>query len=259
MAYAVHSFKDGDVLTAVQLNEMDKQIATNETTGSTNAADIDSLEAAVDTKMNMDNPTGTGSLSVGMGTYASGAYSQAVGNSTIAGGANAHAEGNGTTAGGEFSHAEGQRTEAANTASHAEGIDTTAYGQFSHAEGNGTYARSGAAHAEGTKTYAGDESTHAEGFGTKASSKTQHVQGRYNIEDGDSVYQHIVGNGTSDTARSNAHTLDWSGNAEYAGDVTANGCGGENPVSLLATAQKLIDIVADDDAAVAYLNGETES
>jgi hypothetical protein len=32
-------------------------------------------------------------------------------------------------------------------------------------------------------------------------------------------YIHIVGNGTSDTARSNAHTLDWDGNAWYSGDV----------------------------------------
>lgn len=33
------------------------------------------------------------------------------------------------------------------------------------------------------------------------------------------MYAHIVGNGTSDTARSNAHTLDWNGNAWYAGSV----------------------------------------
>jgi hypothetical protein len=32
-------------------------------------------------------------------------------------------------------------------------------------------------------------------------------------------YAHIVGNGTSEEERSNAHTLDWEGNAWYAGDV----------------------------------------
>lgn len=37
--------------------------------------------------------------------------------------------------------------------------------------------------------------------------------------DNSNTYAHIVGNGTSDTARSNAHTLDWSGNAWYAGSV----------------------------------------
>ena len=46
-------------------------------------------------------------------------------------------------------------------------------------------------------------------------------------------YLHVIGNGTSDTERSNAYTLDWSGNAEYAGDVVVNACGGDNPISLV--------------------------
>ena len=33
------------------------------------------------------------------------------------------------------------------------------------------------------------------------------------------IYAHIVGNGTSSTTRSNAHTLDWKGNAWFAGTV----------------------------------------
>lgn len=36
-------------------------------------------------------------------------------------------------------------------------------------------------------------------------------------------YVHIIGNGTADDARSNAHTLDWDGNAWYAGDVYVGG------------------------------------
>lgn len=36
-------------------------------------------------------------------------------------------------------------------------------------------------------------------------------------------YLSIAGNGTSDNARSNAHTLDWDGNAWYQGNVTAAG------------------------------------
>lgn len=51
----------------------------------------------------------------------------------------------------------------------------------------------------------------AEGMSTIASSKYQHVQGKYNIEDSSNTYAHIVGNGTKITARSNAHTLSWSG------------------------------------------------
>lgn len=36
-------------------------------------------------------------------------------------------------------------------------------------------------------------------------------------------YSHVVGNGTSDEERSNAHTLDWHGNAWYSGDVYVGG------------------------------------
>lgn len=60
----------------------------------------------------------------------------------------------------------------------------------------------------------------AEGMSTIASSEYQHVQGKYNIEDSSNTYAHIVGNGTKITARSNAHTLDWSGNAWYSGKVS---------------------------------------
>lgn len=60
----------------------------------------------------------------------------------------------------------------------------------------------------------------AEGMSTIASSEYQHVQGKYNIEDSSNTYAHIVGNGTKINARSNAHTLDWSGNAWYAGKVS---------------------------------------
>ena len=103
--------------------------------------------------------------------------------------------------------------------SHAEGYRTTASGDYSHAEGNYTTALGIQSHAEGSDTKANRQASHAEGFSTIASSDSQHVQGKYNIEDADGKYAHIVGNGTSSSARSNAHTLDWSGNAWYAGTV----------------------------------------
>lgn len=43
-----------------------------------------------------------------------------------------------------------------------------------------------------------------------------HIQGKYS-EPGN--YAHIVGNGISSTERSNAHTIDWNGNAMFAGDI----------------------------------------
>ena len=60
--------------------------------------------------------------------------------------------------------------------------------------------------------------SHAEGAGTTASSHYQHVHGKYNIEDTSNTYAEIVGNGY-ETEKSNAYTLDWYGNAWYAGTV----------------------------------------
>jgi hypothetical protein len=42
------------------------------------------------------------------------------------------------------------------------------------------------------------------------------------------TYAHIVGNGTSEDARSNAHTLDWEGNAWFQGDVYVGSTSGTN-------------------------------
>ena len=138
---------------------------------------------------------------------ATGGFSHAEGNSTTASGANSHAEGSDTTASSNCSHAEGFSTTASKYYSHAEGSNTTASGTSSHAEGSGTTA-------EGSGTTATAGSSHAEGSGTKASSANQHVQGKFNVEDTASKYAMIIGNGTSDDARSNAFTVDWNGNVE---------------------------------------------
>lgn len=120
---------------------------------------------------------------------------------------------------GNYSHAEGYNTTASGGYSHTEGYNTTASGFDSHAEGCETTASNGDSHAEGFGTTASGETSHAEGYHTKASGNCSHAQGKYNIDDLNEKYAHIVGNGTSDTARSNAHTLDWEGNAWYAGTV----------------------------------------
>ena len=154
----------------------------------------------------------------GSDTTASGMYSHAEGKNTTASGLYSHAEGVLTTAPFECSHAEGRST-TAGLYSHAEGVSTTASGIYSHAEGNNTTASHDCCHAEGSDTTASGWYSHAEGYYTKASGRYSHVQGKYNIDDLNEKYAHIVGNGTSDTARSNAHTLDWEGNAWYAGTV----------------------------------------
>lgn len=127
---------------------------------------------------------------------------------------------------GEYAQAFGDQTTASNFASHAEGWRTTASGESSHAEGSNTTASGIQSHAEGYNTTASGQISHAEGRGTVAQGKNQHVQGIYNIEDTTSA--HIVGNGGNNYDRSNAHTLDWSGNAWFAGDVYTGSTSGTN-------------------------------
>lgn len=107
--------------------------------------------------------------------------------------------------------------------SHAEGSQTLALALYSHTEGFMTESRGDASHSEGNRTIANGMYSHAEGDNTIASSKYQHTQGRYNIEDTGNNYAHIVGNGTADNARSNAHTVDWNGNGWFQGDVYVGG------------------------------------
>ena len=129
----------------------------------------------------------------------------------------------GVEASGNGSFAQGGGAKASNNSAHAEGMNTTASGYASHAEGSTTTASGVNSHAEGDYTTASGASSHAEGYGSKASSQFQHVQGKYNIEDKERKYSHIVGNGAGDAKRSNAHTLDWKGNGWFAGKISQEG------------------------------------
>lgn len=122
---------------------------------------------------------------------------------------------------GDIAHVEGAWNAASGTCSHAEGAGTEAKGARSHTEGSATFAEGIDSHAEGNGTCAYGTGSHVEGNGTVASGDYQHVEGQYNIEDSNNAYAHIVGNGIDNSSRSNAHTLDWSGNAWYAGSITA--------------------------------------
>ena len=134
-------------------------------------------------------------------------------------GTNSFAQGGNITASGTYSHAEGYSTGATAIYSHAEGYSATASGNSSHAEGSNTNASGSSSHAEGNSTTASGIYSHAEGNNTIASGDYSHVGGKYNIEDTNDKYVHIVGNGTSTSNRSNAYTLDWDGNGVFAGDV----------------------------------------
>ena len=101
-------------------------------------------------------------------------------------------------------------------------IGSLASGRGTHVEGYSTTAWGQGAHAEGELTVASGNASHAEGLGTIASYQFQHVEGGYNKP---GSYIHIVGNGTDNDNRSNAHTLDWDGNAWFAGNIKIGGTG----------------------------------
>ena len=189
---------------------------------------------------------------------ASGNYSHAEGQNTEASGTAAHAEGYKTQAS-SYSHSEGYATNAMGSGSHCEGYNDSssitymmAQGTGSHCEGyTGTvikrathagshmegysdnsdgitqqYAQGQGTHCEGWNTYCANNTTaaaHTEGRGTAAGSAYQHIEGKYNIIDTESIYQHITGNGTENIKRHNSHTLDWQGNAVFAGTVSNSG------------------------------------
>ena len=193
-------------------------------------ASKDYRPSVVEVPDNFNNDTrGHCSHAEGGGTVASGIYAHAEGRSTAAWGASSHAEGKHTIASGVYSHAEGVETTASGQGSHAEGNDTTASGFYCHAEGWMTTASGTHSHAEGEYTTASSSNSHAEGRYTTAQRKSQHVQGEYNISDTEGTeytkgrYAHIVGNGTSDTDRSNAHTLDWNGVGWFQGGLQVGG------------------------------------
>jgi hypothetical protein len=196
---------------------------------------------------------GAGSSAIGSSVIASGDCSHAEGGGTTASGGYSHAEGGGTTASGNDSHAEGASTTASGDGSHAEGSQSVASGESSHAEGDYTTASGDGSHAEGGGTTASGETSHAEGYNTKASSENQHVQGKYNIEDTANKYAHIVGNGEYNK-RSNAHTLDWNGNAWFAGKLSQEGTPTEDKD---LTTKKYVDDKVKDTLLTTNIVGTT--
>lgn len=198
--------------------------------------------------------SGSNSHAEGMQTYASGRYSHVEGNDTKAYTTSCHAEGGYTTARGEYSHAEGRSgnpitreipdfststsfdtvisawkttmypfSAALGEGSHVEGYSNLATGNYSHAEGKDTLTQGKCSHSEGYRSWAIGDNSHTEGYYTIANSENQHVEGKNNIVDNENKYAHIIGNGAYPNNRSNAHTVDWSGNAWYKGNVSIDG------------------------------------
>ena len=162
--------------------------------------------------------TGGSSTVIGRGATASGYVAQAFGEQTYATGDYSHAEGLLSSANGAASHAEGgfsgmlDGTQTIITGGNSNGIG-------SHAEGVATHANGIAAHCEGRDTFTSGNYSHAQNHGTEADGESQTALGKYNVAD--TISAVILGNGTDDSNRSNALTIDWSGNVTTAGNVSA--------------------------------------
>ena len=64
------------------------------------------------------------------------------------------------------------------------------------------------------------------GYNTTANIENEFVIGKYNQFLSNDNYAFVIGNGQSKKVRSNAYTVDWDGNAYYAGNVHASGFNG---------------------------------
>ena len=193
---------------------------------------ITPLTSYTEINSNLVNGSATGSLrtissteestnyTIGQNAFAQGMYTEASGKDSFA-------QGRFTNASARGSHAEGENTTASGQGAHAEGYFTTASGTYSHAEGSNVHSVGNCSHAEGEYTWANGNYSHAEGYYAKASSQYQHVEGKFNVEDSNDTYAHIVGGGTSNSQK-NIHTLTWAGEAWFSGDVYTGSTSGTN-------------------------------
>ena len=165
--------------------------------------------AEIDEKINSGSvgKAGTGENAEIFNTdnLASGNCSHAEGDSTIAAGIAAHAEGYSTSANKDYSHSEGYMAVASGTSSHAEGHKTRAMGDYSHAEGNHCSAHGVASHAGGSESVATGDNSFTHGDTVKANNNNEIAFGAFNASNADTLFS--VGNGTSDTDRSNAFEI----------------------------------------------------
>lgn len=191
------------------------------------------------------------------GGEATGGYALAEGYNTVASGNYSHAEGLKTKATNHYTHAEGELSKASGWWAHAEGYSTEATGNYAcHVEGYDSIASGDTSHAEGFHTIASGSWSHTQNVYTVATEANQTVIGKYNAAtvnwDNTNLdytytnvgnYAFIIGNGTSNTTagRSNALTVDWSGNLELAGSLKTNRdvLSDSKTISITATGQTL--------------------
>jgi len=212
-----YALNNGSVRPTLGAGAVDLSYTANETSGATGANSYaEGLRtSAIGSRAHTE---GTETAASANDTHAEGYRSEASawsahaeGNTTIASGQSAHAEGEGTVASGGFSHAEGAGSIASEICSHCEGSGGTAIGSY--------------AHAEGLQCTASGDTSHAQNHGTTAIGLSQTVIGEFNTAQGTASsrsstdYVFVIGNGTSDDARSDALHVTWAGNLWTAGEI----------------------------------------
>lgn len=174
-----------------------------------------------------------GALALGSSNTSSGINSVSLGNANTASNKNAFAVGTKNKASGPNSASIGNNNEASGSASFAQGYQAKATNECCVALGNNSKASGKNSFAVGPRAEASGTTSVAIGQGVKAARANQIVFGKYNIMDTNtsSSYAVIIGNGSGEDVtddsgnvttqnRSNAHTLDWKGNAWFAGSLT---------------------------------------
>lgn len=174
------------------------------------------------------------SLAIGT-TLTEGYYTTASGYCTTAVGCLTTASGDRASALGNFSKASGTRSAAVGTDVNASGNYSTALGNGAKAQGTGSTALGYSTSTDeiissgtnsvaiGTGAKAASTNSIAFGYNVNSGVENQTALGKYNIAQtstDETKYGLIFGNGTAD-ARANAFTLDWTGNATFAGTVTS--------------------------------------
>lgn len=207
--------------------------------GSANEISVGTIKTDLDSKAPIANPEFTGSISMGR------AKNTTIGAKSVAIGASAEA-----TAPHSVSLGIANR---ANMAAFAQGDSNNASAYCSFAQGFGNIAK-------------GNYSS-ATGFNSVISGNASHAFGRYNedLNDGtepDSLgtYIEIVGNGTGDNDRSNARTLDQSGNENLSGDLKIfAGTNNEVSISSLKNAINVLTPSATSSDVGKFLKAKTVS
>lgn len=187
------------------------------------------INASFDRTCTYAEASGAASHCEGGGNIASGHYSHAEGVCTKASGLRSHAQGNSTTASGVTAFASGCSTIASGSCSFAGGSGSTASGHYSFATGSDTLASSGYSFAEGFSTTAKNTCCHASGHTTIASNDCSYAMGHYNaaMTTGGAPYNKggtalSIGNGTGESAKSNAFSVQFSGITKAANTITAS-------------------------------------